>query len=228
MNFVQQRRRISSTKGNSVCALNLFDNFSAQTWSSNLKKMRAIANSLAKFMAVLGGALLIFLIVMTCISITGRGLNTIGNMPFVKENLASIAGLLQQFAPITGDFELVEISMALAIFLFLPWCQLNRGHASVDLFTQRLLSGRGNEFLALIWEVLLVIIMVVITWRLYAGMRDKMLYGETTFLLTWPVWWGYAACFIAALFAVVVGMMSVLIHWNERGDAEHSSEQVGP
>ncbi|WP_211097944.1 TRAP transporter small permease [Ahrensia kielensis] len=193
-----------------------------------MSNIRRTATSLAKLMAVLGGLLLIFLIVMTCVSIVGRGFNTIGNMSFVKDNMSSIAGFLQQFAPITGDFELVEISMALAIFLFLPWCQLNRGHASVDLFTQRLLSSRGNEYLALIWEFLLVVITVVITWRLYAGMRDKMLYNETTFLLTWPVWWGYAACFIAGLFAVVVGFMSLIIHWSERKETIHSSEQVGP
>lgn len=193
-----------------------------------MKQMRVIATSTAKLMAVLGGFLLIFLIVMTCVSITGRGLNTIGNLAFVKENMSSIAGVLQHFAPITGDFELVEISMALAIFLFLPWCQLSRGHASVDLFTQRILSRRGNEYLALLWELLLVVIMAVITWRLYAGMRDKMLYNETTFLLTWPVWWGYAACFIAGLFAVVVGIMSLIIHWLERGKDMSSSEQVGP
>lgn len=36
---------------------------------------------------------------------------------------------------IRGDFELVEMSCAFAAGLFLPLCQLNRGHVSVDLFT---------------------------------------------------------------------------------------------
>ncbi len=44
------------------------------------------------------------------------------------------------------------------------------------------------------------------TWRLYAGMEGKMSNGETTFLLQFPVWWAYAASFVAAVAASIVGI----------------------
>ena len=44
----------------------------------------------------------------------------------------------------------------------------------------------------------------VIVWRLWLGMLDKRLYGETTYILALPLWWGYAASVIgAAVFALV-------------------------
>lgn len=170
---------------------------------------RSLAFGAAKVMALLGGLLLIALIIVTCLSVIGRLLNTIGNSSFVENNLAAIADALQSFAPINGDFELVEMGIALAIFLFLPWCQLNRRHAAVDVFTVRALSARFNALLVFVWELLLVFVLGLITIRLYAGMGDRIAYNETTFLLQWPVWWAYAACVIAGAFATLIGLYSI-------------------
>lgn len=176
---------------------------------------RSLAFGAAKAMALLGGLLLIVLILVTCLSILGRMLNTIGNSWFVENNLAFIAETLQGFAPINGDFELVEMGIALAIFLFLPWCQLNRRHAAVDVFSVRALSKRFNVFLLFVWETLLVVVLGLITIRLYAGMGDRIAYNETTFLLQWPVWWAYAACLVAGAAATLIGLYSVKMRFDD-------------
>ena len=36
--------------------------------------------------------------------------------------------------PVPGDFELVAIGTGLAVFAFLPWCQMTRGNVLVDFF----------------------------------------------------------------------------------------------
>ena len=82
---------------------------------------------LARMLALLGGLVLVALTIITCISIAGRALISFG------------------LGPVPGDFELVEAGVAFAIFAFLPWCQLNRGHATVDLFTS-FLSERTNRW----------------------------------------------------------------------------------
>lgn len=176
-----------------------------------MHSLRRIAFLMAKGMAVVGGVILIALVLVTCVSITGRGLGTLGNASWFSELAPPIASIFRKFAPVTGDFELVEMGMALAIFLFLPWCQVNRGHAAVDLLTTRTMSLRANDVLLIVWELLLTGIVIVITWRLWAGMNDKMLYGETTFLLQWPVWWGYAACVMAGLGACIVALICTLL-----------------
>lgn len=145
---------------------------------------RALA-TLSKMSAMLGGLVLLGLIILSVLSITGRAL-----VPF---------GL----TPIPGDFELVETGTAFAVFCFLPWCQLNGGHVTVDL-AKGVLGPRRDAALAAFYNLLMTLVAAFITWRAFAGMQDKMQYNETTFVLQFPVWWGYAVCLpFAALFILV-------------------------
>ena len=169
--------------------------------------MLNIFERIARSMAVLGGVVLTALIALTCISILGRGLNSLAHS-------ALMTGLSQDFSAlllssgvgtINGDFELVEAGVAFAIFAFLPICQIYSSHATVDIFTSKL-SGGKNRALKAFWEVILSLVIVLITWRLFVGMQGKMDHGETTFLLQFPIWWAYAACLCAAIIASSVSL----------------------
>jgi hypothetical protein len=48
--------------------------------------------------------------------------------------------------------------------------------------------------------------LIVLTWRLAYGMADKLRYGETTFILQFPIWWGFAAAMIGAVVAVIISI----------------------
>ena len=45
---------------------------------------------------------------------------------------------------IAGDFEIVEIGCAVAVSLFLPYCQLNKGNVIVDFFTLKASQDRAS------------------------------------------------------------------------------------
>jgi len=173
--------------------------------------MHQLVHAIARYMALFGGLILLSVVVMTCISITGRELNAFGHSTFMKDYLSPIAILFQSFGPIIGDFELVEAGVALAVTSFLPWCQLNRAHAIVELFTSSL-PNFWNRLLAFIWEVVFALMLIVIAWRLIVGTSDKLRFNETTFMLQFPVWWGYAACSVAAVIACLVALYSVWLH----------------
>ena len=143
------------------------------------RQIDQLMRQLAIVSALAGGFVLIALVLMTTVSITGRAL--------------VFAGL----GPIQGDFELVEAGTAFAIFAFLPWCQYTRGHASVEVFTS-FLPERVNEVLLAIGDIVLFAIAVLITSRLWLGLQDKIAFGETTFVLQFPLWWAYAAAFAGA------------------------------
>lgn len=169
--------------------------------------MLKLVERIARFMAVIGGLVLSALVVLTCISVLGRGLNTVGHSD-------SLTALSKWFAdtliasgvgPVNGDFELVEAGVAFAIFAFLPICQLYGSHATVDIFTNSL-PRKLNKGVITFWEVVLTGIILLITWRLFAGLESKYAYGETTFLLQFPVWWAYALSFGAACVASLVGV----------------------
>ncbi|WP_226562416.1 TRAP transporter small permease [Salipiger thiooxidans] len=147
---------------------------------------------LAKTVAILGGIVLLGITVLTCTSIIGRSLIGVG------------------LGPIKGDFELVEAGVGFAVCAFLPWCQVQRGHATVDLFTN-ILSARINRWINLIAETLMALAIFVMTWKLWDGMASKLRYGDTTFILEMPTWWPYAACFSAMVVACVVAIYLVMV-----------------
>ena len=154
----------------------------------------------ARAMAILGGLVLTALIVMTCLSIAGRFVNGVLHSAGLG-GLADATGI----GPVEGDFELVEAGMAFVVFAFLPITQLRDGHAAVDVFTN--LLGRGaNRALSALWALLFAAVMVLIAWQLWAGTSDKMRYGETTYLIQFPIWWAYAA----ALFGAVVAALAAI------------------
>jgi TRAP-type C4-dicarboxylate transport system permease small subunit len=151
---------------------------------------------LARSLAILGGVVLVVITIITVVSITGRA--------FIWAGLR----------PVPGDFELVEAGVGFAVFAFLPWCQINRGHATVDVFTS-FLPNQVNRHINVFAEVLMTVVITVIAWRLWFGLQDKIRYGETTFILQYPVWWAFAACMAAAVVAVIVSFYMVGVRLRE-------------
>jgi TRAP-type C4-dicarboxylate transport system permease small subunit len=148
-------------------------------------KIDRLVERLAYWTAMAGGAVLIAVLVLTVVSIVGRSL--------------IFAGL----GPIPGDFELVEAGTAFAVLAFLPLCQFHRGHVTVDLFLSRA-GRRPNAAIDVAANLLMTAAAAVITWRLYDGMLDKRSYGETTFILQFPIWWSYAASLLGAVVFTLV------------------------
>ena len=136
--------------------------------------MNQIMDRLARLFALLGGIALTFLILLTCLSVGGRALNSFLHGEWIQSIAPDIATALLAtgVGPINGDFELVEAGMAFAIFAFLPLCQLNGAHASVDIFTSAL-PLRANRFLRMVIEIVFAATLVLIAWELFQGMESK-------------------------------------------------------
>ncbi len=162
---------------------------------------------LARLFARLGGLALVALIILTCLSIAGRSLNGVLHADWLQSIAPGLAsGLLALgIGPINGDFELVEAGMAFAIFSFLPLCQLQGAHASVDIFTSSL-PIRANRILRMVVEVVFAAVIVLIAWQLFEGMQSKLRSGQTTLLLQYTVWWGYAVSLLGAVVAAIVSV----------------------
>ena len=139
---------------------------------------RALHRS-ATGVALTGGLVLFALTLLTVTSVVGRAVFN---------------------APVPGDFELVELGMAVAIFSFLPYCQIVRGNVIVDLFTTRA-SARTRALLDGVGNLVFTAIAALLTWRVALGGLEIRSYNETTMVLQVPVWWGYvpAVAFLAFL-----------------------------
>ena len=127
------------------------------------------------WLAIFGGAVLVSIVLVSFFSILGRTL-------FSKS--------------IVGDFELVEMGCAVAIFCFLPLCHLRRGNVTVDFFTLGL-SNKAVRILDSFSSFLFLIVASIFCWRMVLGGIDMYRYNEQTMLLGLPVW----IAFIPAVFS---------------------------
>jgi TRAP-type C4-dicarboxylate transport system permease small subunit len=152
--------------------------------SARPERLGRVLYRTATGVALLGGLVLFALTLLTVISVIGRAVFS---------------------APIPGDFELVELGMAVAIFSFLPYCQIVRGNVIVDLFTSKA-SARTKALLDGVGNLLFTAIAALLTWRVAIGGLEIRSYHETTMVLQVPVWWGYvpAVAFLAFLTVVCV------------------------
>ncbi len=153
--------------------------------------MKHAVYGLSRAMSWIGAFVLVLLAAMSVISIAGRALSGLG------------------LGPVPGDFELVEAGTALAVFCFLPWAHLKRGHAVVDLFwraypapLRRVLEVLADALMAAVWWLLV--------WRMGVAMLDYRDNGEVTFILQFPVWWGYAASMVPAVIGCGVYLWRLL------------------
>jgi len=147
---------------------------------------------LAAIMAILGGLALIAIILTTVTSVTGRALLWIG------------------LGPIRGDFELVELGTGFAVFAFLPWVQINRQHASVEILTMHM-ADWTNRLIDMAGDLLMLAIAVLLTWKHWQGTLDKMAYNETTFIIQYPIWWAYASGLFGAVCFVLTSIWCVFL-----------------
>ncbi|WP_425090379.1 TRAP transporter small permease [Tropicimonas sp. S265A] len=173
--------------------------------------------TLARGLAYAGGLVLVAISVLTVLSITGRALISVG------------------LGPIRGDFELVELGCAIAVFLFLPWCQLKRGHVTVDILVDHL-PRRGHAGFGLVGDICVLVAATLIAWRLYLGFGEKFPYGsdslraalsmgfkpffpETTYELELPIWIPYGLALIGAVIFVIVSAYTVWrsLNWTLAG-----------
>ena len=183
--------------------------------------MAEVLEAATRALAYLGGGILVFLSLMTVTSITGRALDGVG-----------------PFGPVPGDYEMVANGCALAVFFFLPWCQLKRGHVTVDILIQAF-PRRIQAVFGLIGDLLILIVSIVILRQLWVAFGEKFPYGsdglrntlgmgykpffpETTYELEVPIWTLYGIALIGALIMVVVSLYTV---WRSANWVRDGQEQ---
>jgi len=143
-----------------------------------------LLDRLARLLALLGGALAVCLALLVSTSITLRALGLGG---------------------VRGDFEFVQMGVALIVFAFMPWCQARRGNVMVDSFTTKL-PQRFQATLDAVWEVVFAAMMALIAWRLGAGAMDAAKSATTTMVLLLPIAPAIAACAALAGFTALVAL----------------------
>jgi len=110
---------------------------------------------------------------------------------------------------INGDFELVQIGVALSVFCFLPLTQARRGNIMVDTFTAWL-PLRVQRAMDAFWDFVYAGFMALTAWCLMNGARDALASGLTSAMLGLNLWPVFAATVLLILLLVVTAVDTAL------------------
>lgn len=116
---------------------------------------------------------------------------------------------------LSGDFEMVQIALALAVFSFLPLCQAHRGNVMVDTFTARL-PGQIQAGLDALWDLVYAGFAGFIAWRLWLGAMDSLRTRTTSMVLQLPIGYAIAACSLMAGFLCLVCLLTAHARLKDR------------
>lgn len=107
--------------------------------------------------------------------------------------------------PIAGDFEIVQMAMAVIVFAFLPICQWRRGNIAVATFTDRL-PTLVRAWIDALWDVVYAAVAAFLAVVLLIGAGDEKTSGTATMVLATPIWPAILVCAILAGFLAVVAL----------------------
>jgi TRAP-type C4-dicarboxylate transport system permease small subunit len=127
----------------------------------------------------------------------------------VLVNVASLAGNIAINQPVPGDFEVVEVGVAVSVFMFLPYCQLTGANVTADIFTAWA-GPRLLAMLAFIASVVALIVAVLLLWRMSNGLIDYRQYREVTTIYQFPIWYAFIPILISLALLVVACVITLL------------------
>ena len=111
--------------------------------------------------------------------------------------------------PVPGDFEMVEIGVAVAAFTFLPYCQLTGANVTADIFTSRA-SAAWIAFFTLLAALVAVFFSVILIWRMTDGMVSYIEYQEVTTILNIPHWLAFPPILISLALLVLAAAITLV------------------
>jgi TRAP-type C4-dicarboxylate transport system permease small subunit len=147
-----------------------------------------LLDGLTSFVAIAGGLLTLATAVVVTASVIRRNIGSEG---------------------IPGDFEYVQMGTALAVFAFLPYCQLKRGNIVVDTFSTYW-PARLRDAVDALWDLVYAGITGLLAWSLLRGALDVKASGTTTMVMGLPIWPAVLAC---AALCGVLSAVCLLTAW---------------
>lgn len=149
-------------------------------------KTLGVARQAITYWAILGGVVLFGVVLINMFSVIG--------------------GIFGK--PFPGDFEITEMGVAIAVFSFLPYCQLTGANVSADIFTSGA-SPRTVGVLSALGSLVALAFALLLTWRMYLGMLDQQQYDYTTAILQLPIWMAYIPSLISLGLLAVAAVITL-------------------
>ena len=151
----------------------------------------ALVVNAARWWALLGGVLTLALALMTAASAVS---NILTGRPFA------------------ADYELVKHIIAIAIFMFLPYCQITGSNVTVDIFTERM-SERGKHAMAAFSSLFAIAFSALLLVQMYGGFQSYLRYMEVTPVLRLPLWTAFPPILLSLVLLLLAACVTLAESW---------------
>jgi TRAP-type C4-dicarboxylate transport system permease small subunit len=126
--------------------------------------------------------------------------------------LITVVDVIGRYAlkqPVPGAYELIELSLAIVIFMALPLVCLKDENITVTLLIEHL-SRRVRQIHAGVVSLVCAGVLAVVAWRLYAHAAQLAAYGDVTMFLRLPRGpIGYTMAALSALGAIATVVLAI-------------------
>jgi TRAP-type C4-dicarboxylate transport system permease small subunit len=144
-----------------------------------------------KYWALIGGIIILGLVLITAAS-------ALSNLMFA--------------APFAGEYELAKHFVGIAIFTFLPYCQLTGANVTVDIFTERM-SGRAKSAMLVFSSLLAAAFALLLLRQMTLGFSDYLRYPEVTAALHLPLWTAFPPILLSLALLLIAALMTAYDGW---------------
>ena len=109
--------------------------------------------------------------------------------------------------PVPGSYEISAMTLVIVVFSTVTYCQLLKGHVSIDILVSRL-DQKKQDIINIFVYVIFLIIIGILTWQLYIYAVETFFKNEVSGTILLPV---YPFVFIAAIGCTLLALV-VLMH----------------
>jgi hypothetical protein len=107
---------------------------------------------------------------------------------------------------------MTEVGIAVAVFAFLPYCQITGANVTADIYTARA-SARTVAVLQFAASIVAPGFSALLVWRMWAGMLDQKDYGYTTAILQFPHWIAFLPILASLMLLAVASLITAGEAW---------------
>lgn len=162
-----------------------------------MKQIINLTEKVARVWALCGGLLILSIMAVTSVNVIGFGLDRVARQ--FGENVSGLPGY--------EDY--VRLAISMAALMFLPYCQLRRGHVAVDLFVKALPFSvrKGLDFL---WLVATVLLSFFLAYWMARGMVETFEDNALSRVLGWAEWPFYLPGILSLVLWGLTGLVQIV------------------
>lgn len=114
--------------------------------------------------------------------------------------------------PFAADYELVKHFIGVAIFMFLPYCQLVGANVTVDIFTEGMSEGK-KAAMAFFSSLFAMAFSLLLLRQMSFGFLSYLRYPEVTPVLQLPLWTAFPPILVSLFLLFIAALLTARDGW---------------